>query len=191
MFFERRCVVCGEGADLVCASCTARLRPLEPRSGADRRSCFELEPTIREVVAALKYRRERRLANWAAERLAALVPRNADMVTWCPATPSRERRRGFDQGRELARAVAGCTGLPLRRLLRRSAGDGRQTGRTRDERAFGPSLMPVGHPGQLVVLVDDITTTGATLDAAQRVLFGAGADRVVAVTLAATPRRAR
>ena len=188
MFFERCCVVCGAGGELVCAGCEAELRPVHPAGGSVDRSRYELEPVVREVVAALKYRRERRLARWAAGRIAPLVPRAADAITWCPATPRRVRLRGFDQGRELAASLSRCTGVPMRRLVRRALDDERQTGRTRAERAAGPALAAVGRPRGLVVVVDDITTTGATVEAARRVLLDAGACRVVSVTLAATPR---
>lgn len=188
MFFEHRCAVCGADGARVCSSCESTLQPAPVEPGAADRSVYVLDPVAREIVAALKYRRERRLAVWFARRLAPLVPRNAEVITWCPATPCRVRRRGFDQGRELAAATSGLVGVPSKRLLRRARGDDRQTGRTREERLVGPRLELVGRCAGLVVLVDDVTTTGATVATARRILLEAGAVRVVAVTLAATPQ---
>ena len=189
MFFERVCLVCGATAEVLCMPCGGLLRPLTVEPGSNRRARFELEPTVREVVAAFKYRRERRLAHWAADQLEPLVPSMADTITWCPATPGRVRQRGFDQGRELACRLARTTGIPARATLRRNAADERQTRRGVTERRLGPDLEAREPAQGLVVLIDDITTTGGTLDAAERALLSAGADRVVAVTLAATPRR--
>lgn len=159
--------------------------------GADLRSSVELDWRAREIVAALKYRRERRLAEFVAQALAAITPAGADLLTWVPATPARVRRRGFDQAEEIANAVAKLTAIPIRRSLRRGRRDSRQTERTRVERAAGPDLshVPEASSSGLVVVIDDVVTTGATLGVCRRVLVAAGASRVVGVTFAATPKR--
>ena len=112
------------------------------------------------------------------------------VVTWVPAAPGSRRRRGYDQGRLLARALAVELGGRARPLLLRGPGRA-QTGRNRAQRLAGPALRapltPRGDPGHPVVLVDDVVTTGASMAAAVGALRLAGHRRVVAVAVARTP----
>lgn len=109
-----------------------------------------------------------------------------------PAHPARRRARGHDQAHLLARALAARTGLPVARCLRRRGGAAapRQVGAGRSVRleAGRHALRVRGRPSPVVALVDDVHTTGATLDACARVLLDAGALRVVALAYARTLR---
>lgn len=197
-----RCAVCDRRGQPVCAPCSARFRPLARGQIVSDvtvgtrpvRAVYELEPGIRSVIAALKYRRERRLSRWVAEQLVPLIPRGADAITWVPATPDRVRQRGFDQAAEIARELSVRTGVPSRRLLERAGADRRQTEQDRDQRHAGPTLRNARHRGgelaELVVLLDDVVTTGASLRTASAVLARGSVERVVPVVLAATPLRA-
>jgi ComF family protein len=107
---------------------------------------------------------------------------------------SRRRRRGFNQAGDLARRV----GLPVVHALKRNRETPTQTGlpaaqRHRNVRgAFDLSRDGRTIRGSIVVLVDDVSTTGATLDACARVLKEAGAREVRALTAARVvtkPRR--
>jgi len=148
---------------------------------------FALDDRSRPIVAALKYRRERRIAGWAASALADHVPRLADAITWIPSTPARRRSRGFDQAAELARSLGSATSVPTLGLLERDRSDERQTGRSRRERLRGPALHVRRPAPPFVVVVDDVVTTGSSMRAAARILRDAGAERVVGVALTATP----
>jgi len=103
-----------------------------------------------------------------------------------PLHPSRRRERGFNQAEDLARHV----GLPVVRALRRLRRTASQAelpaaqrhGNVKDAfavRSQGGRLL-----GQVVVLVDDVSTTGATLDACARALKDGGAREVRALTAA-------
>src|SRR5207244_3893793 len=97
---------------------------------------------------------------------------------------ARRRARGFDQAELLARALARETGRPLLACLERHGPDRSQLGRRRAVR-LEPDRIAVratGEPPAAPVLVDDVHTTGATLDACARALRAAGARRVVAIT---------
>ena len=132
-----------------------------------------------ELVCRLKYARSTAVVSELAAAMAALAP-EVDVVTWVPASPSRRRRRGFDQGELLARALARRRRVRVRRLLRRSD-DEPQTGRGLDGRAAGPELVPCGprlRSGPTVLVVDDVSTTGTTLRCAASVLRSRGASTV-------------
>ena len=144
---------------------------------------------LRALVHALKYEGRRSLAR----PLAALMRiRGADMLTgadWAvpvPLHPSRRRERGFNQAADLARHL----GVPVRRALRRHRATRTQTGLPAARRhgnvrgAFALARGREGLEGSVVVLIDDVSTTGATLDACARVLKEAGVREVRALTAA-------
>jgi ComF family protein len=144
---------------------------------------------LRAIVHALKYEGRRSLAR-PLGRL--MRERGADMLAdaaWVvpvPLHPSRRRYRGFNQAADLARH----TGVPVLPALRRVRATPTQTGlpaarRHRNVRdAFAPTRASVALAGAVVVLVDDVSTTGATLEACARTLKQAGAAEVRALTAA-------
>ena len=197
-----RCPGCGRAAEPVCAACAATMRR-PPRLAAPPLvdgwvAAFRYEGVARELVARVKYRNERAALPWLTAAMAAALTerypsgfgRDPVVVTWAPASAGRRRASGFDHGELLARGVAERLGFPAARLITRGPGLP-QTGRTRAARRPGPPLRPVGigAGGRLVVLVDDVVTTGATLSMAAAALRRAGAVRVVALTAAAALRR--
>jgi ComF family protein len=203
------CPVCRRPGSVPCAGCTAELAPAPTMAcppGVDSvHAVLAYEDAGRELVARLKYRNARTIVSWLADRMAALVlaslgpvpPSVPACVTWIPTSRARRVDRGFDQSELLARAVARRLGWPCQRLLVRDRGPP-QTGRSLTERRRGPPLRarhraPQGAPDRaphVVVLVDDVITTGSSARVAAAALRGAGAGRVIVVAAARTPYRA-
>ena len=201
--FPLRCPGCGAPGEPVCGRCRAGLRaapPAPPPAAIDQcAAAFVYDGVARELVARIKYRNVRAVVPWLASCMCAVLVAPAfdvagiTVVTWAPTTPDRRRDRGFDPAEVLARPVARELGLPCAGLLRRLPGRP-QTGLAAAAREAGPRLEPVRTRTAVrrtldatVLVVDDVTTTGATLTASAIALRAAGARGVVALTAARTP----
>jgi ComF family protein len=144
---------------------------------------------MKEIIHALKYDRRRsispRLGAVMRERGAALL-QDADCVVPVPLYPLREYRRGFNQAHDLAVHL----GPPVVAMLKRVRHTHSQIDLPRHQRldnvrdAFELVAVPGLTRPRIVVLVDDVSTTGATLDACARVLKAAGVREVRALTAA-------
>ena len=211
MLLPQRCLVCGAAGPQLCAGCRAALPVLGPplceRCGAPTawpvRRCNECagrrlafataraavayDESVRLLVAGWKERGLRRLADEAASLVAERLQHPGDAVlTFVPPDRDRRLRRGYHPAERLATALASCWAVPCEPLLTRSGCSRRQRGLSLPERrrnvrgAFRACVAP----GEHVVLVDDVYTSGATASAAASALRAAGARRVEVVTFA-------
>jgi predicted amidophosphoribosyltransferase len=146
----------------------------------------------RALVAALKFHGALPVAQLMAAQIGASAPQEllaGAVLVPVPLHPARRRARGFDQAALIATALARRSGRPVAMCLRRSGKPTRQVGADRATRRVAAErqlLRTRGPVPEHVLLVDDVHTTGATLDACARVLHAAGARRVAAVTYART-----
>lgn len=147
------------------------------------------EGPARTLVTSLKFRRATAAAGVLAAAMAAMVPTGfldgATLVP-VPATPGRRRERGIDHARLLAQALGRRAATPVAaQALRRSSHAPRQLGADRRARLTAGRIDVragrVPH-SRRVVLVDDVHTTGATLDACARALLARGVPEVSAMT---------
>ena len=113
-----------------------------------------------------------------------------DLIAWAPLGPKRLKKRGYDQAKLLAQELSARFEKPSLQLLYKPADNPPQSGtssaRERKTNVAGVYRVtdPVLAAAQRVLLVDDIVTTGASLDECARVLKAAGAKSVCAATLA-------
>ncbi len=180
-------------ADACCCMPTADEPPLRRRTAGYYRG------TLRLVVHAFKYQGRRSLVH----PLAALMRTagrdlldGADVVVPVPLHPFRLWSRGFNQAATLARHL----GVPVADVLRRRRRTAPQVSLTAGRRrrnVYDAFELRVGlgvHArlrGRTIVIVDDVTTTGSTLEACAVVLRRAGARDVSALTAATTPLTGR
>ncbi len=145
---------------------------------------------LRRVIARWKYKRIRGI-----EEAFRLLLRRAFRVVYFPSTAvlcpvplhwTRRFSRGFNQAHVLAQIISRETGLPVQSLLRRTRATGHQAHRSGTERrtALREVFASTAKPPRYVILVDDVCTTGSTLQECSRVLKNAGAKHVEAIVLA-------
>ena len=157
------------------------------------RSPFRFDGVMRQAIHQLKYRNLRALAIPLAKLLKdylATSPVPGEVLVPVPLHPKRIRERGYNQSRLLAKELGKLTGLPVvdNCLIRQRYAPPQAKTSTVDERRSNAAHAFTGRDhrlqGKQVLLIDDVSTSGATLDACAAALKAAGATSVWGLTLA-------
>jgi competence protein ComFC len=190
------CLCCGRffdgsGESHLCAVCLER-RP----SFSRHRSAARYEGVVKDIILLYKYRGFEVLARGLADFIIRSLGREEDLwsgveaIVPVPLHPRKERSRGFNQARALARRLAQRTNVPLvhKHLLKVKPTPAQTSLEARDRETNLKGAFrvrkPSGLAGKVVLLVDDVCTTGSTLRECSKVLRLAGAKEVRAVTVA-------
>ena len=214
-FLGQDCMLCvaASRAGLVCGECEAALPaiatacagcalplPAPGRCGAclaqpfafdDAIAPFEYAFPLDRLVLRFKFAGDLAVGRWLASRLAQRVGgERPHLVVAPPLARARLRERGFNQALEIARVVARRVGArcPVAGLVKIGA-TSPQAGLSRGERRAnlrGAFRCDLDLAGRHVAVVDDVMTTGATMDAIAAVLKSRGAARVSAWSVART-----
>lgn len=193
---DPKCAHCGHpcGDNIHCSNCRFR-RPAFVRG----RALGGYEGILRDAIHRFKFHDRPALAEPLGIRLAAFARAESsflhslqfDALVPVPMHPTRKRLRGYNQSERLARVVARELSLPLEtRCLVRARPTRPQvglSGKSRQTNLHGAFAVPhpAGVTGKTLLLIDDVTTTGATLNECAATLTSAGAQAVYALTLAA------
>ena len=214
LIFPPRCAGCGRVGVLLCEQCLARFEPIRPpvcrRCGHPNphdglcRSCEHtpspldgisaaavFAPPLRDVIHVFKYGNGRGLAPalarpmvtaWQATGLAV------DLIAPVPLHAARLAERGYNQSALLARALGPAVGVPVAETLlaRQKATVPQVTlgAQERRENVSGAFVCRGDVAGKRILLIDDVCTTGATLEASAAALKACGVGSVWALTLA-------
>jgi ComF family protein len=187
------CERCGLGRPV--ASCPRRGRPWHVERVL---APFAYSAPLDGYVHALKYRGARRLGRTLALALVDELrdaARGVDALVPVPLHPRRLRERGFNQATEIARALGGALERPLLLAgIRRRGAQVTQAGRGAAERLENVAsafVVESDLAGARLAIVDDVVTTGATVNALAAALRDAGAERCDVWAVARTPERPR
>jgi competence protein ComFC len=151
---------------------------------------------VRIAHHAFKFEGMEHLGVVLAGRMAQSIPDSftAGEAVFCPVplSPERGRERGYNPAELLSRHLSVLKGLPVKNLLRKIKPVPPQMSLTREERFKNPvdayeMAASIPSPSR-IVLVDDVFTTGATLEECAKVLKRSGAQSVFAVVWGRTPR---
>jgi ComF family protein len=211
--YPKTCAGCGRRGTWLCERCEAAVRRLDHgicyRCGSPVQdmclSCAQLDPAISLARAAypytgwvpaavkgFKYGDEWDRGPDLAERMIPLLPTfgAVDVVVPVPLHPAKERARGYNQSQILARDLAAALGVSCEPVVVRTRATLAQAALGRDERrenvqgAFGLNPDIAMASGLHYLLVDDVRTTGATLNACAQALTGLVPARISAFSFA-------
>ena len=209
LLYPPRCKFCGALTDRTawepCKKCPPELwlkgaQAIIPGTHFARCVCTaRYQGKLREQVRRFKFENHPDHAKAYGPMLAKTIrfylPGAYDLVTWVPVSPQTLKDRGYDQARLLAEETARALGQEAIPLLAKTGRNRTQSSlegadrRWKNVRGFytvpGPALLT----GKRVLVIDDILTTGATLEAAARALRQAGAVQVVAAAFCWTPTK--
>lgn len=205
LLLPRPCLACSAPAERELGLCKPCRRLLEaPARAAGREDRPEgcdgfswlwvYRPPVDQVILGLKYRRldylGRHIADEASSRL-GIELRRVDVVVPMPMHWRRRLARGRNHAESIARPLARRLGRPLSPALRRRTLGRPQVGRGRLQRLVNPGIAftcrkPAAVRDRVVLLVDDVVTTGATAGRAARTLKAAGAGKVILFAAART-----
>ncbi len=192
---KKACVVCGTPLDTVygpslCTTCQKRRRPF-------RRAYvpFVYKDGIRKAILSMKFRRRPQIAKTlAACILIEMRKQNADrpdIITFVPMHFIRLGTRGYNQAELIAKTLGEMLSVPVMATTRKTKHTPPQSKRRRRERmvalrdAYAP-LRGVDLSGKRVLLMDDVITTGSTMEVLSRLLKTIGAKEVQIAAAAAT-----
>jgi ComF family protein len=184
------CPLCGKPQPIAeqCPGCWGRQTSLN-----GNRSPFRFEGTIRRAVHGLKYHNLRALSEPLAHLVAvywSLYPLPADVLVPVPLHAARLRERGYNQSSLLAKHLSGMIGVETLEsvLIRRENTPPQARTSSAEQRQLNVrgafAVRGRGIKGKRVVVIDDVCTSGATLDACALALKRAGATSVWGLTLA-------
>lgn len=161
-------------------------------------STFPYSDLIRDLLLELKFKQKKQIAKglghlWANHAPTHLAPDNTYLVP-LPLHPQKQKERGFNQADILAKALGKARNIPIAYVLQRTIDTPPQSGlhpRQRIENVQGAFAIAKGQDprGKNYIVVDDIYTTGASVNECAKVLLAAGANRVSSLTLSIVVRQ--
>lgn len=206
LIFPAHCISCGISKTYCCDQCLARLPNAKPAPGRNITALFDYnDKRVHQLIWLLKYRGVREIAKIFAN---AIYDRVLDdlsememfgaagdnwVVVPIPLSARKQRRRGFNQTEEIAKALLRLNSRNFEAgfdLLARVKDTQSQMslGKRRERWENVADAFRVGEPDQVrgrnLLLLDDVSTTGATLTEARRVLNAAGARNITALAVA-------
>jgi ComF family protein len=186
---ENICPICGEPQNnkQICADCLSVRPPFDAL-----RSFGIFKGPLREALHCLKYKKDIGISETLSLYLINMLKTlnwELDLITAVPLSQKRLKERGYNQSDWLSRPLSLYFGIPfVSQALERFRDTRSQVGLSAIERqtnvhgAFHSKASLVG--GKNILLVDDVTTTGATIQSCTSALLQAGAGRVFGLTVA-------
>ena len=203
------CLICSNEGQVVCQQCWQSNVPLRTPAcfwcnsiSKDGRTCpkckrkthldgavipYRLNGIVEQCIYELKYYHNKEMAKFLANNIYNYLDNmKFDYISYVPATGKNQRRRGYNQSKLLAKAISELINIPLHNSLSRISHTD-QIGLNRLERLASviDNFIPnKRYYNKNVMIVDDVLTTGATLNECAKILKQAGAKRVWAVVVA-------
>jgi ComF family protein len=214
LFFPNLCAICGEGLinseTFICTSCRYAMPKVAENSRIERLfwgkvelvACyayyrFEKGGSVQKLIYELKYRGLKEIGElvgkWMAQDLKSTpLLKAVDFIVPVPLHRSKQKKRGYNQSEHFAMGLANVLGVPVSAdsliRLRSSSSQTKKSRFLRWKNTTDEFSLKPNHPfhNKHLLLVDDVITTGATLEASANALInGSGATVSVAAIAAA------
>jgi len=204
--FPRRCLICGRDGKDLCLACIETLPETYGLHSGYIHSAFSYnDKKVRKLIRFFKYRKRKEVGeilakmafNAFSEDFAeAMLFKGSVAIVPISMPKRRVYVRGYNHAEIIAGVFSKHSGLPVVQALKRTRSGKPQahisSREERKENARGIFSVPDARKkeiaGKTIFIVDDIVTTGSTIEDASRALKEAGAQNILAFTLAATPR---
>jgi ComF family protein len=199
LLFPPKCVFCKKLSKArCCPECREKyLGAAHCQDGMYFSQCWvplRYEGPARDAILRYKFQERREYSEVFGKFLADCIREHLDgqfdLLTWVPVSAQRKKERGYDQAQLLAQAAAKELGCPAVPTLEKTQHNPAQStlhdreARRKNVRDVYRVPDPDAVADRRILLLDDIITTGSTLDAASRVLLAAGAREVLGAALA-------
>jgi ComF family protein len=213
LFFPPNCVNCHSQGNFLCQDCLNSFEPAKlkclrcgrknpfgiycPRCRRDNLpelvlSCFRYDGDVKRVIHLFKYSDATILGDYLSPVMINLIGRIPSYKSFiiCPIPLSKKRKnmRGYNQSEILSKKICAILGLGFANLLARKdnqlsqvIADSKQARRANVKGVFS---LKENCLGKNIILIDDVITTGATVEEATKVLISSGAKKVIAVSVA-------
>lgn len=185
LFYPKICPVCDQLGESLCEKCRIQIR-----TSPDVRTLFIYDGVVRGLIAKLKYHAQFWMLPVLLDFLQPERLPPVDVIVPVPLHEHKLKQRGYNQSVEIARFLARKLNIPTAiHALTRIKDTPSQTGLSREARAKNLAQAFAAHKveglaGKSILVVDDVRTTGATLNEASRILKDAGVREVHHFTLA-------
>lgn len=193
LLFPPRCFGCGKNMETICKRCLTLARKSLSAPLPFIESYYDFrDPLIKRAIHAVKYKHRKELLKPLVQYAILMHPLFKQSTNFIlipvPMTSFRKLLRGYNHAEEIARIINDHSAFPLRtdvltraRHTKRQAKTLKKAERLTNQRgSFASSRVDGLH----VLVIDDVSTTGATLEEARNILLAAGAASVQAFTLA-------
>lgn len=201
IIFPPYCVCCSKNGELLCSQCYRLIHfncqpvnsDLFSQKYLDQAlSLAVYQPPVSDLIKSLKYGRIKKISQVLAQLLYdhLNLPR-CDLITWAPISKKRLNDRGFNQAELIGKDLGKLMDIPTESILKKIKHTSKQARSSFKQRLenlqnsfsieekFIESLS-----NQKIMIIDDVLSTGSTLDECARVLKTAGADKVVGIAVA-------
>ena len=183
-----RCAFCNSYTkDTICPDCEKKLLNLRC---IDACSCYYYDGLVRQIIHDLKFNNKRYIYRAVALIMSCSLPKG-DIITNVPISAKRKRTRGYDQSELIAKEIARICGvkyIPLLKKIKDTPAQSALDAAERRKNVIGAyECLPFSDiADKKIILIDDVITTGATMEECKKILYKNNIKNVTSFSFAKT-----
>lgn len=189
---EEKCIVCNEDGFIgICPYCKSKIK----RSSLNDKSNISYGfygGVLKKIILEFKYERNFIAGDLLSELLMELINEKqieADTICYVPMTKKSVKNRGFNQCKIIAKNISYYTDIPVSSCIIKNKNTKEQKTLSKEERLSNiKGAFVINNNNDIkdknVILIDDVTTTGSTVDECKKILKKCGANKIIVLTIA-------